>query len=122
MTVASVHAARASSGTMWQRVCERWSRACDRRAVHRRENIDPSPFSWGFEWLQEWETPDHDTFPSPCDRLCDLSSRLVRNSDAFFAYTSPAAFELAGRLLRFRSPVHSPWPENDTVWAHWSPP
>ncbi|MEP6963485.1 MAG: abhydrolase domain-containing 18, partial [Acidobacteriota bacterium] len=79
------------------------------------------PFDWGLEWTRGWplaqpvETDDAHTF------LRDLNLLALENSDAFFAYKTPTDFSLEDRLLRFTSPVETPYPENNKVHGVWFP-
>ncbi|MCC6585869.1 MAG: alpha/beta hydrolase family protein [Bryobacterales bacterium] len=72
------------------------------------------PFEWGLNWLGiDAEHPD------PARRLADYAHEAAAHSVEFFGCTTPHDFELHGNSLRFTSPVVSPYPENNTVWAEW---
>ena len=80
------------------------------------------PFEWGLEWTDKWpvakkirETVTTRVVFTPVECACSASS------DDFFAYTTPADFQLAGNLLRFTSPVETPHHENNQVHGQWFP-
>ncbi len=50
-----------------------------------------------------------------------LNQAGLAASDEFFGYRTPPDFALEGRLLRFTSPVRTPYPENNTVHGQWFP-
>jgi hypothetical protein len=54
-------------------------------------------------------------------RLKAVNEAAIRQSDAFFAHETPDDFELRDGMLRFSSPVSSPWPENNVVHGKWFP-
>lgn len=45
----------------------------------------------------------------------------MEHSDDFFGYERPSDFELRDGIVRFTSPVHTPYPENNVVHAQWFP-
>jgi dienelactone hydrolase len=82
----------------------------------------------------------------PAKFLVEFNRRIVANSDEFYSYRKPTDFHLENRevqvfstrevpdskleekvkgthadFLRFTSPVHSPYPENNLVNARWFP-
>ena len=81
------------------------------------------PFDWGLEWARDWpvtrENPQNGHRPEEYLRL--LNHAALQASDAFFAYDSPADFQMDGNLLRFTSAVETPYPENNRVHAQWFP-
>jgi hypothetical protein len=121
MDIARLQTESAFFGAGWQQLYKRSISAYDRNAARRGQRSDPTPFSWGFEWVRPWAPWDEKASHDPHQRLAELSRSIVQDSDAFFGYTAPAVFQLAGRVLRFASPVVTPWPENNTVWAEWFP-
>jgi hypothetical protein len=50
-----------------------------------------------------------------------LNRISLERSDEFYGYPIPTDFRLEGDLLRFTSPVRTPYPENNTVVGHWHP-
>jgi len=93
------------------------------RLATRDTNRIVRPFEWGLEWTEHWpcvaEVPRDGS--DPATHLCRLSQAAVENSDLFFSYQTPLDFRLTGNILRFTSPVRSPFPENNTVHAQWFP-
>src|SRR5579871_2950488 len=108
------------------------------------------PLEWGGEWARDWPCrngygPGH--VPEDGEQfLREFNRRIVANSDEFYAYPVPQDFRLERRevqvfstreipdarleeqvrgtyaeFLRFTSPVHSPFPENNLVNARWFP-
>jgi len=55
------------------------------------------------------------------DYVSKLNQIAIRESDDFFAYERPDDFRLEGGVLRFRSPVKTPYPANNIVHAQWFP-
>jgi dienelactone hydrolase len=80
-------------------------------------------FDWGLEWTRNW--PCAQRHPkngeAPEEYVLKLNQLALRDSDEFFAYETPRDFRLDSGVLRFRSPVGSPYPENDLVHAQWFP-
>ncbi|MBI4459640.1 MAG: abhydrolase domain-containing 18 [Acidobacteria bacterium] len=93
------------------------------RLALRATNRIVRPFEWGLEWTEQWppaaEIPQDGS--DPATHLCRLSRAAVEKSDLFFSYRTPSDFRLEGNILRFTSPVHSPAPRNNTVYAQWFP-
>src|ERR1700722_10961432 len=50
-----------------------------------------------------------------------LNHAAIESSDEFFSYQTPSDFSLNGNLVRFTSPVETPYPENNRVHAQWFP-
>lgn len=81
------------------------------------------PFDYGLEWTESW----------PCVANCDrngsdpvayvvrLNECCIEKSAEFFGYSTPPDFKIEGEWLQFSSPVRTPYPENNTVWARWFP-
>ncbi|HWP84096.1 MAG TPA: abhydrolase domain-containing 18 [Terriglobia bacterium] len=119
------------SGTAWiykarQRLNSRyraWMDAWESRLVSTATNRVVRPFEWGLEWSAAW--PCAKRFPrnghEPEAYLSLLSSAAVERSDEFYGYTPPTDFQLSRNLLRFTSPVATPYPENNVVQARWFP-
>jgi dienelactone hydrolase len=80
-------------------------------------------FEWGLDWASGW--PCALGYPKNGDATEEYISKLnqiaIRESDDFFAYESPVGFRLEGGILRFRSPVETPYAENNLVHAQWFP-
>jgi dienelactone hydrolase len=108
------------------------------------------PLEWGTEWAQNWPcrngyAPGH--VPEDGEKyLREYNRRIIASSDEFYAYQKPKDFRLERRevqvfstrevpdpvleekvrgtyadFLRFTSPVHTPYPENNLVNARWFP-
>jgi hypothetical protein len=129
----------------------RWMNAWEYRLETRDSNRVVRPFDWGLDWTADFPgASDAPAFSSLEDQkryFFELNDRLVTNSDEFFDYKTPTDFRLehrpirvygtgskanpvvddakyagqSGDFLRFTSPVHSPYPENDLVNARWFP-
>jgi len=108
------------------------------------------PLDWGLEWVQDWPCGNGcapaDT-SDQCERfLQEYNRRIVGASDEFYSYVKPSDFQLERRevqvfstrevadaaleakvrgtyadFLRFTSPVHTPFPENNLANARWFP-
>jgi hypothetical protein len=101
----------------------RWMYDWEDRLCSAATNRVVRPFEWGLEWTRRW--PVARAIPQnghgPHQYLAELNRAALADSDAFFGYTPPADFRLEGRLLRFTSPVETPYPENNVVHAQWFP-
>jgi len=95
----------------------------EQRLCYRATNRVVRDFEWGLEWAREW--PVSRIFPqnghAPYDYLRKLNEIAIHHSDDFFGYQTPSAFELRDGVLRFTSPVPTPYPENNLVHAQWFP-
>ncbi|HYL75413.1 MAG TPA: alpha/beta hydrolase family protein [Bryobacteraceae bacterium] len=102
---------------------ERWIRARENRLCNRATNRVVRDFEWGLDWAQGW--PCAQRYPkngeSPEAYIGKLNQLALQASDEFFAYERPSDFRLDGGILRFHSPVESPYPENNLVHAQWFP-
>jgi len=103
---------------------------------------------WARNWpCRNGFVPGHLPQNDDCEQfLCDYSRRIVAASDEFYSYLSPVDFRLERRevevfstreipdprleakvrgtradFLRFASPVHTPYAENNLVNARWFP-
>ncbi len=101
----------------------RWMLAWENRLCSRATNRVVRPFDWGLEWTRNWppalRMPRNGHDPEAYLRL--LNHAGLESSDEFFAYEPPRDFTLEGNLLRFTSPVPSPYPENNRVHGQWFP-
>jgi pimeloyl-ACP methyl ester carboxylesterase len=75
------------------------------------------------EWTRHWPcTADVDTDGiDPALYLSRLNELAVNDDRRFFGYRTPSDFRLEKNLLRFTSPVVTPYPENNSVYAQWFP-
>ncbi|MDX1978902.1 MAG: prolyl oligopeptidase family serine peptidase [Bryobacteraceae bacterium] len=84
-------------------------------ATHDR-NRQVRPFEWGADWL-EGLSPNGDVRKS----VLDYVRRSVRESGAFYFAPPVTDYRLENNVLRFTSPIQSPYPENNTVYADFFP-
>lgn len=101
----------------------RWMQNWENRLCFRATNRVVRPFEWGLEWAENW--PCTRLYPKnghdPLAYLRILNRLAIEHSDEFFAYQPASDFRLEADLLRFTSPVHTPYPENNIVHAQWFP-
>jgi hypothetical protein len=98
---------------------DRW----ERKLATRDTNRIVRPFEWGTEWLRSVDFP---AWPAEVNgdaaaAVARFTTEAVAASDRFYAYEPVRGFRLDGDRLTFRSPVASPYPENNTVHALWFP-
>jgi dienelactone hydrolase len=113
------------------------------------------PLDWGLDWTHSWPgrnggpASDHSTQHNGrhlAEYFSSFNERIIRDSDNFYSYKTPADFRLERRevkvfstrevpdprleekvrgtqadFLRFTSPVLTPFPENNQVNARWFP-
>jgi dienelactone hydrolase len=127
-----------------------WMYDWEHRLTSVDNNRVVRPLEWGVEWARDWPcrngfAPGH--MPEDGEKfLRDFNRRIVASSDDFYSYEKPRDFRLERRevkvfstrqvpdqkleekvrgthadFLRFTSPVHSPFPENNLVNARWFP-
>ena len=106
-----------------KKVYRRWIDDWENRLAFRSTDRVVRPFDWGMEWTGQW--PNAVRNPrnghGPEEYLGVLNRAAMEASDDFFAYRPPRDFRLDGNLLRFTSPVETPYPENNLVHAQWFP-
>jgi dienelactone hydrolase len=104
-------------------VYRRWMHAWEARLCSRATDRVVRPFEWGLEWTRDWPSTGVRERNGHSDEawLRLLSQQAIEHSDEFFGYRTPSDFTLTGPELRFTSPIHTPFPENNTVRAHWFP-
>ena len=100
-----------------------WMDRWERKLATRDTNRVVRPFEWGSDWLHSLEFPG---FPAAVNgdaagRLSRFAADAVAASDRFYSYPAVSDFKLDEARLTFTSPVRSPYPENNTVHAIWSP-
>jgi dienelactone hydrolase len=102
---------------------ERWIRAREEDLCFRATNRVVRNFEWGLEWTRDW--PCARLHPknggAPEDYVAHLNHLAIRDSDQFFGYERPRDFDLREGILRFHSPVRTPYHENNLVHAQWFP-
>jgi dienelactone hydrolase len=101
----------------------RWIENWENRLCSSATNRVVRPFEWGLEWAEDWPCTrryaknGHD----PLGYLRLLNRVAIERSDEFFDYRPPVDFHLEGNLLRFTSPVATPYQENNLAHAQWFP-
>lgn len=95
----------------------------ENRLCFRTNNRVVRPFDWGLEWVSQWPCTNghgrngHD----PESYLRCLNETALASSDEFFSYEPASDYRLDGDIVRWTSPVGTPYEENNTVHAHWHP-
>jgi hypothetical protein len=101
----------------------RWINNWENRLCSRATDRVVRPFEWGLEWAGQW--PVTKTIPQnghqPHEYLKVLNEAALASSDEFFGYRVPTDFRLDGNLVKFTSPVKTPYPENNLVHGQWFP-
>jgi dienelactone hydrolase len=102
---------------------ERWIRAREEHLCFRATDRVVRDFEWGLEWTRDW--PCAQLHPkngdAPEDYVAHLNYLAMLESDEFYGYQRPKDFELRDGILRFHSPVRTPYHENNLVHAQWFP-
>src|SRR5579875_1524965 len=98
---------------------DRWENELCFRATDRVVR----PFDYGLEWVKHWPLRIREPFDSadPIEYLTQLNQRAIQNGEEFFSYQTPADFSLKSDWLEFRSPIETPYSENNLVRARWFP-
>jgi dienelactone hydrolase len=108
---------------MTSRLYGRWIQSWEQRLCFRATNRVVRRFEWGLDWVGDW--PCARRHPKNGDGVEEYVSKLnqiaIRESDDFFGYEPPSGFRLEDGILRFRSPVETPYAENNVVHAQWFP-
>jgi dienelactone hydrolase len=128
----------------------RWMYNWETRLTQVDNNRVVRPLEWGIEWTCAWPCRNGFMSPiaaSECEHyLREYNKRAVADSDEFFSYKRPRDFRLEKReiqvfstrevpdlklekevqgnyaeYLRFASPTHTPYQENNLVNARWFP-
>ncbi len=101
----------------------RWMNQWEEKLCFAATNRVVRPFEWGLEWAAAW--PLATNIPkngdSQSEWLRKLSHAAIERSDEFYRHKTPADFHLAGGVLRFTSPVKTPFAENNVVHGQWFP-
>jgi dienelactone hydrolase len=102
---------------------ERWIREWEEHLCFRSTDRVVRDFEWGLEWTRDWpcvrDIPKNGHAPE--DYVAHLNHLAMLESDEFYGYQPPSDFELRDGILRFHSPVRTPYPENNLVHAQWFP-
>jgi len=101
----------------------RWMEQWERDLATRDTNRVVRPFDWGADWLHSIGFPKMPAHPNgdSAGWMEGFVSQALADSDRFFAYEPVRDYRLEQGELTFTSPVHSPYPENNTVRAQWFP-
>jgi dienelactone hydrolase len=128
----------------------RWMYDWETRLTSVDSNRVVRPLEWGIEWTRDWPCRNGFSparTDAECERyLCEYNRRAIASSDEFFGYRTPTDFRLENRevqvfstrevpdpvlenkvrsmraeFLRFTSPVHTPYLENNLANARWFP-
>jgi dienelactone hydrolase len=128
----------------------KWMYDWETRLTSVDNNRVVRPMDWGLDWTGNW--PGRNGGPASqnnsdlLDYFAKFNERIIRDSDNFYSYQTPADFWLERRdvqvfstrevpdphleekvrgtsaeFLRFTSPVVTPFPENNLVNARWFP-
>jgi len=102
---------------------ERWIRAKEEDLCFRATDRVVRQFEWGLEWTEDWPCARHHpkNGDAPEDYVSHLNHLVMGDSDQFYGYERPSDFELRDGILRFHSPVLTPYHENNLVHAQWFP-
>ncbi|MEO7648939.1 MAG: alpha/beta hydrolase family protein [Bryobacteraceae bacterium] len=102
---------------------ERWMLGWENRLAFRSTNRVVRPFEWGVDWTRQWPTSRRMPLNGhgPEDYLRGLNRTAIDHSDEFFAYETPRDFNVKDGILRFTSPVHTPYAENNMAHGLWFP-
>lgn len=101
----------------------RWMDGWERSLCFSANNRVVRPFEWGLEWTREWSVArdcpqnGHD----PQSYLLRLNQSAIAESERFYGYQTPSDYDLNNGLLRFTSPVRTPYAENNVVHGQWFP-
>ncbi len=126
-----------------------WMYDWEHRLTSVDNNRVVRPLEWGVEWARDWPCRNGHlgyTPENPEKFFLDYNRRIVAASDEFYSYARPNDFRLEkrevqvfstrempdpkleakakgtfGEFLRFTSPVHTRYPENNVVNARWFP-
>jgi Alpha/beta hydrolase domain containing 18 len=98
---------------MYKRWIDRW----ESRLATRDTNRVVRPFEWGLDWLSVTRNghPEKD--------LAEYAAGAIVRSDDFFqpGAEAPRDYRLDDGVLTFTSPLRTPYPENNTVYARFFP-
>jgi hypothetical protein len=81
------------------------------------------PFEYGTEWSQSWPFAEEcmESTTNPEEFLLCINQRVIAGAEEFFAYEPPTRFELRENWLEFKSPIETPYAENNLVRGLWFP-
>src|SRR5258707_4096958 len=101
----------------------RWMEQWETDLATRDTNRVVRPFDWGTDWLHSIGFPSipADANGNSPECLERFVAQALADSDRFFAYEPVRDYRLNGGELTFTSPVHTAYPENNTVRGLWFP-
>lgn len=92
--------------------------AWENRLAFRSTNRVVRPFDWGMEWTRQWPViPAALMDDDPEAQLRLLNDAAIADSAEFYGYDRPTDYRVEGDMLRFTSPVPTPYDENNSVHA-----
>jgi dienelactone hydrolase len=102
---------------------ERWLDRWETDLATRSTDRVVRPFEWGTEWLNDLGLPDAKPYEGGGEAawIAAVNRAAIAHGKDFFQHKTPTDFTLDGEWLRFTSPVHSGFPENDLVEGRWFP-
>jgi dienelactone hydrolase len=108
---------------MFETKYSQWLNRWEERLAFRSTDRVVRPFEWGLDWSKDWPLNGAREVngSGPAQLFAHLSDEAIANSDRFFAHTTPTDFSLRDGILRFTSPVATPYPENNLVHGQWFP-
>ncbi len=110
-------------------VLERWFHHLEKKLwLESSGSRQVLPFDWGLNFLKDGSgrpifEGDIAGDSGAAAALATYADNAMADSDAFFTYARPAAFEFRfeGAALSFPSPLASPYHENNTVYCRYFP-
>src|SRR5436305_491254 len=101
----------------------KYMEAWENRLCFRATDRVVRPFEWGTEFASRWplSSPIIRNGHSDEEYLAEVNDAAVADSDTFYGYEPSTDYRLEDGVLKFTSPVHTPWQENNVVHAQWFP-
>ncbi len=109
---------------LFESIYSRWLNGWESRLCFKATNRVVRGFDWGLDWTSAWPVAarlpanGHD----PKEWLIRLGEEAIGNSHEFFTAPAPSDYRMHGNILRFTSPVRTPFPENNVVHGQWFKP
>jgi dienelactone hydrolase len=106
-----------------KKLYRRWMNDWETQLAFRSTNRVVRPFEWGLDWTGQWPvTRMHPRNGHDENAYLKLLNELaIEHSDHFFDYKKPTDWQLEGNRVRFTSPVHTRYPENNIVHGTFYP-
>ena len=104
---------------IYARYMEQW----EHKLATRDTNRVVRSFEWGTDWLSTIGFPEIPASPNGNSAQCldRFVEEVLAESDRFYSYEPAGDYRLANGELTFTSPVHTPYPGNNTTRAAWLP-